>query len=176
MSDREDPEKARWLKFVAEHPDCGLDTELNDLWLNAVAAYPDLEPLARLIVRGTPMPPSVQDLFRNQMFPQDPPIDAWVLKVTVEQNSDFDNLFPELDAAHSYAKARAAKESSEQAAITAGEQHHVSDRHIHRYRAHIKRLGRRLRGDDQAAAPRRFGRPRRRKLARLPGAVADLPD
>jgi len=117
---------------------------LEDLWINAFAAFPDLQPLVQLLRSNTPMTTGARDLLAELLSPGDPPIDSFVLEL--KPNAKFRKMFPELDAVHSYANARDAGESSEKAAAKAAEQHLVTERQIHRYRAKMKRLGDRLRG------------------------------
>jgi hypothetical protein len=123
--------------------------EIDDLWLNAFAAFPDVRPLVRLLrCPSVPMPPGARDTLAELLSPVDPPIDSFVLEL--KPNAKFGKMFPEIDAVYSYANARDAGESSENAAAKAGEQHLVVARQIHRYRARLKRLGDRLRGADKS--------------------------
>jgi hypothetical protein len=143
----EDREKARWDKFVAEHPDSGLDTELDDIWLNALAAWPeDPRPLARLL-RSTPMTMGAQDLLANLIDPLDGlPSDPFILKA--KRNPKWDRMLEELNAVGLYGARLKAGFKSEVAAKYAVKEagKNVTARQIPWYRARLKRLARYLRG------------------------------
>jgi hypothetical protein len=47
---------------------------IEDIWLNAIARFPDTKPLADLLRSSTPMTPAVRDLLAEYLNPGDPDI------------------------------------------------------------------------------------------------------
>ena len=123
-------------------------TDLDDIWLNAFAAVPDLEPLARLIRSDTPMPPGARDLLANLLDPHDDsPSDSFVLKAVRSKKwarmLGTGNLDPQKrDDAELGVIARHAGIN------VGGRTKHVCEREIRRYRAKFRALGRYLHGLD----------------------------
>jgi hypothetical protein len=126
--------------------------EIDDLWINALGALPDVQPLVRLLRSDTPMPPGARDLLAELFCPGDPPISDFEL--VPMRNKKFDTMLDQLEIVGTYAQKREAGRSAQDAAIEAGKAHGVEDRTIFRYREKLRRLGERLRGLDKPTKPR----------------------
>jgi hypothetical protein len=116
--------------------------ELEDIWLNAFSAFPDLTPLVTLLrSNNTPMPTGARHRLAELLSPGSPPIDRYILELKL--NPKFDDLInKKLETVYTFAKAREAGHSEADAAALAGK----VERHIYRYRDELKKLGQRLRG------------------------------
>src|SRR5258705_5261990 len=69
-------------------------TAETDIWLNAIAAFPDVGPLVGLLRSDTPMPAGIRDLIAEMLAPGNPPIDAFTLKCS--RNPAFKKAFRNL--------------------------------------------------------------------------------
>jgi hypothetical protein len=135
--------------------------ELEDVWINAFAAFPDVEPLVRLLREGnTPMTPCAQGLLANLLSPHDPPSDGFVLKV--ERKPKWDRMLGKgadpddgdsqkwddggLGAIALYVAMVNAKVPSKEAAEEAGRTMNVTARQFYRYLTRWRALVRYLRG------------------------------
>jgi hypothetical protein len=140
--------------------------EIDDLWMKAFNAldsvrfrgHPekiecDPKPLVRLLRSDTPMTPRARELLAELLSPGNPPICDFML--VPKRVGEFDKMFgPKWDAVRSYIELRNAGKSSESAAEEAGEDHLVTGRQIHRYRAKFKELGERLMGKNNSTKSR----------------------
>jgi hypothetical protein len=126
--------------------------EIDDIWINAFGALPDVQPLVRLLRSDTQMPPGARDLLAELLSPGDPPITDFEL--VPRRNKKFDTLLDQLERVAPYANEREAGKSAQAAAVVAGEAAGVEDRTIFRYRENLRRLGERLRGVDKPTKPR----------------------
>src|SRR5262245_29169688 len=122
--------------------------ELEDLWLNAFAAFPDVQPLVKLLRSDTPMPSGARKVLAELLSPDDPPIDRFVLEPKV--NTEFDKMIRKYSAVGDYVLQTNAGNSSETAAEEAGAKQNVTGRQVFRYfKEKIpERLYKRLKGDD----------------------------
>jgi len=126
--------------------------EIDDLWINAFAALPDVQPLVRLLRSDTPMSPGARDILAELFSPGDPPISDFELMP--KRIKKFDAMLDQLEIVGTYAEKRQAGQSAQDAAIEAGEAHGVEDRTIFRYRQNLRRIGERLRGEVKPTKPR----------------------
>lgn len=126
--------------------------EIDDLWINAFAALPDVQPLVRLLRSDTPMSPGARDILAELFSPGDPPISDFEL--VPKRVKKFDTMLEQLEKVGIYAQKRNAGQSAQAAAADAGEAAGVDERTIFRYRENLQRLGQRLRGVDKPAKPR----------------------
>jgi hypothetical protein len=126
--------------------------EIDDIWINAFGALPDVQPLVRLLRSDTPMPPGARDLLAELLSPGDPPISDFEL--VPKRNKKFDTILDQLEKVAPYAQEREAGKSAQAAAIEAGEAAGVDERTIFRYHEKLRRLGERLRGVDKPTKPR----------------------
>jgi hypothetical protein len=116
--------------------------ELEDIWLKAFHAFPDVKPLVALLRSDTPMPSGPRKLLAELLCPGDPPIDSYILEL--KSNPKFHDLInKKLDTAYNFAQAKEAGQSEADAASSAGK----VERQIYRYLADLKKLGQRLRGE-----------------------------
>jgi hypothetical protein len=116
------------------------DHEIDDIWLNAFAAFPDVQPLVQLLRSNTPMTPGARDLLAELLSPGDPPIDSFVLEL--KPNADFAKMLRKFDAVADYKMGTSADE--------AGAKQNVTGRTVFRYLDEEipQKLGERLRGKD----------------------------
>ena len=127
-------------------------TEIDDIWLNALGALPDVQPLVRLLRSDTPITPGARDLLAELLSPGDPPISDFEL--VPKRIKKFDAMLDQLERLAPYAQEREAGQSAQAAAAEAGEAAGVDERTIFRYRENLRRLGERLRGIDKPKKPR----------------------
>jgi hypothetical protein len=146
----EPPEEV--IHCVHNHAAAGVMADIDDLWINAFAALPDVQPLVHLLRSDTPMPPGARDLLAELFSPGDPPISDFEL--VPKRIKKFDTMLDQLEIMATYAQKREAGQSAQDAAIEAGEAHGVEDRTIFRYREKLGSLGERLRGVDKPTKPR----------------------
>jgi hypothetical protein len=91
--------------------------DIDDLWINALAALPDVQPLVRLLRSDTPMPPGARDLLAELLSPADPPISDFEL--IPKRIKKFDTMLDQLEKVAPYAQEREAEQSAQAAAIEA---------------------------------------------------------
>jgi hypothetical protein len=127
-------------------------TEINDTWINAFGALPDVQPLVRLLRSDMPVTPGARDLLAELLSPGDPPITDFEL--VPRRNKKFDAMLEQLEKVARYAEEREAGKSAQAAAVEAGKAAGVEDRTIFRYRERLGQLGERLRGADRPTKPR----------------------
>ena len=127
-------------------------TEIDDIWINAFGAFPDVQPLVRLLRSDVPITPGARDLFAELLSPGDPTISDFEL--VPKRVKKFDTMLEQLEKVGIYAQKRDAGQSAQAAAADAGEAAGVDERTIFRYRENLQRLGQRLRGVDKPAKPR----------------------
>lgn len=121
------------------------DDEINDIWINAFAAFPDVQPLLLLLRSDTPMTPGARDLLAELLSPGDPPIDPFVLELKPNAKFDMAGILEKIAAADLYGCELAAGKSSQQAAKQAGHKYaRVSGRQLYRYLHEVRRLVGRL--------------------------------
>lgn len=132
------------------------DTSIDDLWINACQAFPDTEPLVKLLRSDTPMTSGARDLLANLLSPSTPPSDSFMLVAKpnpkwfrmmgtgVDEHGDDDQ--GEFGVVATYAEKVQAGLSSEAAEEAAGLQKNVGPKQVHRYRIKLRELGRYLRG------------------------------
>jgi hypothetical protein len=114
---------------------------IHDLWINAFAAFPDLQRLARLLrCENIPMTQGARNTLAELLSPGDPPIDSFVLEL--KPNADFDKMLRKFDAVADYKMGISADE--------AGAKQNVTGRTVFRYLDEEipQKLGQRLRGKD----------------------------
>jgi hypothetical protein len=128
--------------------------ELEDIWLKAFHAFPDVKPLVALLRSDTPMPSGPRKLLAELLSPGDPPMDSYMLEL--KTNPEFDRMLEKHLIATRYEQLRAEGSSFEDAIEKAGKEklphknRHVGGKQAWRY---IKekipeRLARRLKGKD----------------------------
>jgi hypothetical protein len=110
---------------------------LEDVWLKAFHAFPDVKPLMALLRSDTPMPHGARDLLAELLCPGDPPIDSYMLEL--KKNPKFDLMLDKHLITTRYNELRATGLSHENAVEQAGEErllhkyHHVGGRQAWRY-------------------------------------------
>lgn len=125
----------------------------DDVWLNAIAAFPDVGPFVKLLRSDVPMPPGARDLLAEMLAPGKPPIDGWQLQPV--PNPDWDKTLEKFSIETRYHQNQAAGMKSEQAAQNVGDQEvgvrQVGVRQVHRIVAEktAERLHKRLKGQDE---------------------------
>jgi hypothetical protein len=132
---------------------------IEDIWLNAIAKFPDTKPLADLLrTYSTPMPPGVRDLLAEYLNPGKPdicggrlmyePTDGIRRVVGSEVDDDGGLLSLVADYHDEVERRKAAGEPgpSQEAAITVGEKSGQSDRTVYRRLQEWRALVARLRG------------------------------
>lgn len=124
------------------------DESSDDIWLNSLAAFPDVRPLAQLLRSNAPMSAAVRKLLAELLLPQDPPIERFILEPKL--NKDFDKMLRKLDVVSEYRMATGSGASSELAAGEAGTKQNITGRQVFRYLKEDlpQKLGERLRGKD----------------------------
>lgn len=127
-------------------------TEIDDIWLNALGALPDVQPVVRLLRSDAPITPGVRDILAELLSPGDPPISDFEL--VPQRIKKFDKMLDQLEKLAPYAQEREAGQSAQAAAIEAGEATGVDERTIFRYRENLRRFSERLRGVDKPTKPR----------------------
>jgi hypothetical protein len=127
-------------------------TEIDNVWINAFGALPDVDPLVRLLRSDVPITPGARDLLAELLSPGNPPISDFEL--VPKRIKKFDTMLEQLEKVTPYAQEREAGQSAQAAAVEAGEAAGVDERTIFRYRENLRRLGKRLRGVDKPAKPR----------------------
>jgi hypothetical protein len=122
--------------------------EIDDLWINACLAFPNLQPLVKLLRSDTPMTAGARDILAELLCPSDPPIDSFVLEL--KPNAEFGKMLRKLNAVADYKMATSAGALSEPAADEAGAKQYVTGRQVFRYLKEDipQKLGERLRGKD----------------------------
>jgi len=65
-------------------------TEIDDIWINAFGAFPDVQPLVRLLRSDVPITPGARDLFAELLSPGDPPISDFELVPKAGQEVRYD--------------------------------------------------------------------------------------
>ena len=122
--------------------------ELEDIWINAFAVFPDVKPLVQLLQSETPMPFGARKTLAELLSPGDPPIDRFVLEVKL--NDQFDKMIRKYNAVGDYVLQTSAGKSSDTAAEEAGAKQNVGARQVFRYLMEKipERLHKRLRGDE----------------------------
>jgi hypothetical protein len=118
----------------------GMTHEIENLWINAFLAFPNLQPLVELLRSDTPMTAGARDLLAELLCPGDPPIGDFVLEL--KPNAEFGKMLRKLNAVADYKMGLAADE--------AGAKQNVTGRTVFRYLEEEipQKLGQRLRGKD----------------------------
>jgi hypothetical protein len=139
--------------------------EIENLWINAFLAFPNLQPLVKLLRSDTPMTAGARDLLAELLCPGDPPIGDFVLEL--KPNAEFGKMLRKLNAVADYKRARAKRARAKRArakraratsagalseppADEAGAKQNVTGRQVFRYLEEDipQKLGERLRGKD----------------------------
>jgi hypothetical protein len=138
-------------KATEEHTSESAPYEIEDLWLNAVARFPDTRPLADLLrTYSTPMPPGVRDLLAELLNPGKPDICGFQL--VCRPTGGIDEAIEALKLAHSYhveterLKKAGGRDPSQAAAETIGAENEMSDRSVYRRVRLLREITLRLRG------------------------------
>jgi TPR repeat protein len=95
------------------------DWSNEDIWLNAIAAFPDVKPLVDLLRSNLHMPPGARDLLAEMLMPGDPPIEKFQLEC--KPNPDFETVLWKLSVEAKYHMNKAAGLGSEEAAEQTGD-------------------------------------------------------
>jgi hypothetical protein len=129
-------------------------TAETDIWLNAMAAFPDVKPLVDLLRSDVPMPQGIRDLVAEMLAPGDPPIEAFRLEC--KRNPAFNKTLSKFDIETRYRANFAAGMDSDEAAKQTGDPNagvrQVGVRQVHRIvkDRSAKRLHKRLKGQDDS--------------------------
>jgi hypothetical protein len=140
----------RWVSWYS-------NSELENLWLNAIAAFPDVKPLIGLLRDDrVPMVPYARHSLADLLSPPtDPPIDAFWLELRA--NKDFEKMMLKVFRVSEYNRRMAEGGKSEPTAQEVGRQFgNVQDRQVLRDKqewdqALARNLRDRLRGKDPKA-------------------------
>ena len=129
------------------------DRSNDDIWLNAIAAFPDVKPLIDLLRSDLPMTPGARDLIAEMLMPGNPPIDKFQLEC--KPNPQFDDMLWKVSVEAKYRSNRADGLGSEEAAEQTGDPvagvRQVGVRQVHRVVGEKTglRLHKRLKGQDE---------------------------
>lgn len=135
----------------------GMTAEDETLWLNAIAAFPDVKPLIELLRNDrVPMVPYARHSLANLLSPPtNPPIDAFWLELRA--NKDFEKMMQRVFRVSEYDRRMAEGGESKPIALEVGRQFgNVQDRQVLRDKQEweetlAKDLRDRLRGIDPKA-------------------------
>jgi hypothetical protein len=129
---------------------------LEDVWLNAIAEFPDTKPLADLFrTHSTPIPPDTRDFLADLLNPGDP--DIYGFRLACEPTGGIDQAVKLMELAHSYdtavewLKETGAPDPSQVAAELVGQENAMSGRtayrRVERWREMARKIALRLHGD-----------------------------
>jgi hypothetical protein len=146
-----------WKPLISDRWVSWHSPELENLWVNAIATFPDVNPLIELLRDDRiPMVPYARHSWADLLSPPtDPPIDAFSLELRV--NKDFDRMTQKIFRVSEYNRRMAEGGKSEPTAQEVGRQFgNVQDRQVLRDKQEweqtlAKDLRDRLRGIDPKA-------------------------
>lgn len=124
----------------------------DDVWLNAIAAFPNVKPLAELLRSEAPLSLGVRHLLAEMLVPGEPAIEKFHLEC--KPNPSFEDGLWKLSVETRYHLNRAEGLGSEEAAERTGDPsagiRQVGVRQVHRIVKEQtgRRLSRRLKGQD----------------------------
>jgi hypothetical protein len=132
---------------------------LEDIWLNALGAFPDVRPLADLLRSDLPLPSTIRTVMAGLLDPGDPPIDRYVLRPEI--NPKFDDLINTTLPIVATSVAEEAEATGDTADdeltrhLRQEDRQSRGERQTYRHKAITKGVGARLRGKDTAKGRRK---------------------
>jgi hypothetical protein len=145
VSDDQDPFALEdlWINAFADLGRIKLTVDKQGVFDGGAVCNPDPKRLVDLLRSDMPMPSGARNTLAELLSPGDPPLNNW--KLVPERIKRIDPIARQLDGAAAFGKNKSAGMTAEAAADQTGIR---GGKQINRYRKLLKRIGRRLHGED----------------------------